>query len=307
MSIGSITSTPYVNSSSTGPRTPGITVNGQTFGDEQIKQFVQANQGNSQVLAQQASAMGLSAEQIQQALSIGGMDIEIAEIRNYALQNGYEFDAKAHGLAVAPLNSASIDTSKNAWSPTQNRWITPTEVKAFLDTNPSDRQILQKSSDLGLDSQDLGVMLHGQGYTGIALGQHYNRLRYNLYSGGLGYSTDNGNGSFEGKIVAGGGHREVPGKPNLVGVAGNAFGSTGIVGQDYNGTNNWSVKDGVIGQGTGIAGDGFGKTTVALNTKSTIQTASPADMAVLAQTKNAMAYSASSANEVVGNLLATEA
>ncbi|MEK7661196.1 MAG: hypothetical protein AAB680_04065, partial [Pseudomonadota bacterium] len=84
-------------------------------------------------------------------------------ISNYAAQIGYDFDAKGGTLQVAAQNSSVLDKGTNAWSPTQNRWIGPSEVRAFLATNPSDRQIFQQASTLGLSTQDLNIALRGQG------------------------------------------------------------------------------------------------------------------------------------------------
>lgn len=305
MSIGSITSIPNTSSPSAVQRTTSISSNGKTFGDEQVKQFVQSNQDNPKALAQEAAELGLSAEQIQLALSIGGIKTELSDITNYAEQNGYEFNAKDRGLAVAPQASSSVDNTKSAWSPTQSRWITPSEVKAFIDTNPSDRQIFQQASKLGLTLQDLNTALKAQGYTGQALGQHYNGLANNLFSGGLGYSAlDSGHGVHDGQIVMGGGHREVANENGgiryIAGQPGASFGSNGLVGPDYNGTTNWSVKDGYIGSGTGVAGDGF-----AGSAKTTVQTARKVtSQYALNSTPNS---GVASADLAIGNLLSTEA
>lgn len=324
MSIGSITrtSTSNLSSASAVQRSQGQSVGGQTFSDEQIKLFVRANQGNPQALAQQASSMGLNADQIQQALSVGGIDIEINDIKSLAAQYGYDLNAKENRQAVAPPTITVVDKGTNAWSNTQNRWITPSEVKAFIDTNPSDAQIYKQASTLGLTGQDLNTMLRGQGYTGQALGQHYSRLSANLFLGGLGYSTADG---IDGKIVAGGGHTSVddPGTGGSHWVAGapsaTVIGSTDLVAAaGFNGTTNWSVKDGFIGTGTGVAGDNFGKPPSASATKSTIQTASLANdqSAVNSATANgtssatmqtALSYGTTSAKAAIGNLLTTEA
>nr|WP_295772473.1 hypothetical protein [Rhodoferax sp.] len=265
MGIGIISSTSNVSPFNVTPRNSGFSANGQAYSEEQIKQFVQSNQDSPQVLAQQAASMGLTADQIQQALKIGGVDLARNDVIKYAEQNGYDFDSKNQRLEVAPQISSGIDKGTTPWSPTQNRWIKPNEVKAFLATNPSDKQIFQQANTLGLSLQDLNAALRGQGYTGQALGQHFNRFSFNLYTGGLGYTAmDSGNGAFDGRIVAGGGHTEVDsgrGDGSKVWKTGQAstvaFGSTGQVGSDYNGTNNWSIKDGYIGNGTGVAGDGF--------------------------------------------------
>lgn len=322
MSIGSITSTSPLSTASAVQRSQGMSVGGQTFSDEQIKQFIQANQGNPQTLAQQASSMGLNADQIQQALSVGGIDIEVNDISNLAAQYGYDLNAKDHSQIVAPQTTSVVDKNTSAWSPTQNRWITPTEVKAFINTNPSDAQIFQQASKLGLSCRDLNTMLWGQGYTGQALGQHYSRLSSNLFLGGLGYSTVDG---LDGKIVAGGGHTSVddPGTGGSHWVAGapsaKVIGSSGLVdAAGFNGTTNWSVKDGFIGVGTGVAGDSFATTPSTSGAKSTIQTASFASAqsamnspagngtsSVVIQT--AFSYGAAATKTAIGNLLTTEA
>lgn len=101
-------------------------------------------------------------------------------------------------------------SGKDIWSPTQNRWIAPDEVKQFLSSNPNQQQILSTASNLGLTSQDLNTALKGQGYSGQELGQKYGTLTNNLWTGGLGYSAQDtgGHNAFDGKIVAGGGHYE---------------------------------------------------------------------------------------------------
>lgn len=157
----------------------------------------------------------------------------------------------------------------DVWSPVENRWIGTDEVAAFIGTNPSDRQIFSQAARLGLTLLDLNTALYGQGYTGQALGQHYSMLEANAFTGGLGYSALDVNGASSGRIVVGGGHHSVDtadgGSYWAKGAGGPAFGfDNGIEGPNYNGTSNWSVKDGYIGRGTGVAGDGFGVSRNAL-------------------------------------------
>lgn len=108
-------------------------------------------------------------------------------------------------LSSAVGNTQAGRPPNSIWAPTKERWIEPAEVKQYLATNPTDRDILAKAADLGLAVQDLNTALRGQGFTGVALGQHFNRLSFNLYNGGLGYSAVD-DGFFAGKIVTGGGH-----------------------------------------------------------------------------------------------------
>jgi hypothetical protein len=159
------------------------------------------------------------------------------------------------GIPAALVNSAAANTAQaipqaradyaqnynsgNVWSPVQNRWITSNEIAQFVKTNPNTQQVLKAGYDLGLTGQDLNTALKGQGYTGQALGQHYNALDFNLYGGGLGYSLD-----ANGKIVRGGGHKEVT-TPD-----GRSYNISGIAGDVLDGANNWSEKSGYIGAGS---------------------------------------------------------
>lgn len=157
---------------------------------------------------------------------------------------GFDFTTKAPSHIAGAAGAYQPDWADNynkgnVWSPVQNRWVDTNEIKQFLGTNPNTQQVLKAGYDLGLTGQDLNTALKGQGYTGQALGQHYNDLDFNLYGGGLGYSLD-----ANGKIVQGGGNKEVttPG--------GAAYNIRGVPGQVIDGANNWSEKSGYIGAGS---------------------------------------------------------
>ena len=140
------------------------------------------------------------------------------------------------------------------WSSTENRWIEPSEVTKYIGTNPTQQDILKTSEALGLTREDINTAIHGQGYTGQAAGQHFAIIDDNLFSGGLGYSSDS-----RGNIVRGGGHQTyedpntggsyyIRGKPGAVfGFEGNGIQPAGSNG----GTSNWSEKQGFIGTGVG--------------------------------------------------------
>lgn len=198
------------------------------YTDQQVKDWMT---GKSEAeVAQQAVSMGLNADQIAQAYQLSG--------KNYtAADNGYSFNPstgaaqKAYNPMTDPNRAGQGygTDGKDVWSPTQNRWITTDEVAKFIATNPNNQQVLQQAQALGLTGQDLNTALKGQGYTGQALGQHYNALAFNLAGGGLGYSAqDSGHGAKDGRIVQGGGD-----------------GSDVI-----DGANNWTEKSGYIGAGS---------------------------------------------------------
>lgn len=140
------------------------------------------------------------------------------QIENSATRVDNTFAPKAMHTPSSTGNAASFQSALSSavgntqapqpnsiWAPTKGKWIEPAEVKQYLATNPTDRDILAKAAELGLSEQDLNTALRGQGYSGVALGQHFNRLSFNLYNGGLGYSAVNA-GFFAEKIVSGGGH-----------------------------------------------------------------------------------------------------
>lgn len=237
------------------------------FTDADIEAFIQSNLNTPETIAKQAEAMSLSLVEMQHALDLGGITATLSTVQAYASKFGY--DAKVSPESIAPSNSSSGLDRSGIWSPVESRRISPSEVQSFLSTNPSDRQILQKAAELGLTQQDLNTALKGQGYTEQALGQVYNRLSNNLWTGGLGYSAQDtdGHGAFDGRIVAGNGHYEggPDGKSWVYGHASPiSFGSIGIMGPDNNSTNNWTIKSGYIGNGVGTAGDHFAGTSTEL-------------------------------------------
>lgn len=297
MSIGGLTSAPFVNSLRVTQRTQGNSLDGHCYSDEQIRQFVQSNQDDPKALVLQASSMGLNSDQVQHALNIGGINIDIEDINICAMQQGYDINAKGRAMGVTSQDSSAVDKGTNAWSPTQNRWITPSEVNSFLDTNPSDRQIFEHACALGLTAQDLNTALRGQGYTGQALGQHYNRLTSNLYTGGLGYSTDT-NGTFDGRIVVGGGHTSVEDKNGgSYWLAGKSspivFGPNGIEAGDNYGTNNWSVKNGYIGAGTAGKGSAGNVKGVAGTANDTLES-----IPITVATESGPTFAATTTNQI---------
>lgn len=99
----------------------------------------------------------------------------------------YQNTANALGLNA---NMGTVGASY--WSPALSRSVTADELKAFTASNPSDTQIFQKASELGLDLDDVQSMMKSQGMPGgdSYYGSAFNRMDTSLYQGRNGFTRD---------------------------------------------------------------------------------------------------------------------
>jgi hypothetical protein len=179
-----------------------------------IKKFFATNPTPDDIL-REAAALGLDKWQIAQAMNIAGYDGEkpsdpnsfaqtqalnnkfVAKIEQFVATKNGNFNGPQGSVVVPGL--ARIDSTKNVMS--NQGWLTPSIVKTFLDTNPTDQQFFEKMSELGLRKRDIGSILNGQGMlfkdgnptqslmNDKDFGSIFNRLDIELYQGVTGYGV----------------------------------------------------------------------------------------------------------------------
>lgn len=164
-----------------------------------IKAFYATNPTEKQITAK-AQALGLTPAQLVQA-EVTGEGMNMNQVTSPVLETMYIDAAKKLGVDIG---------AQGAWnsyfSPTLGRAVTSTEIQSFFATNPTQSQIFQKASDLGLGVSALSNMMNGQGISRSdgTYGTLFNKMQTSLYQGRDGFSTDQ-----YGHIVAGGGNQWV--------------------------------------------------------------------------------------------------
>jgi hypothetical protein len=162
-----------------------------------IKAFYATNPSEKQIVAK-AKELGLTPAQMVQA-----------EVTGEGMNMGQVSAAVIETMYVKAANSLGVDIgSQAAWnsyfSPTLGRAVSSSEMKSFLASNPSQTQIFQKASDLGIGVGALTNMMNGLGVpqTDATYGSLNNKMQTSLFQGRDAFSLDQ-----YGHIVAGGGHQ----------------------------------------------------------------------------------------------------
>jgi|GEM_PF-3380571 len=162
-----------------------------------IKAFYATNPTDAQVTAK-VKSLGLNAAQMVQ-FQATGIGMNMSQISAPVLETMYVDAANRLG--------ADIGGGKNGgwtsyFSPTLGRAVTKSEMQTFFSSNPTQSQIFQKASELGLGVGAVNNMMVGLGVTKAeSTNSAYANMDISLYRGTDGYSVDQ-----YGHIVSGGGH-----------------------------------------------------------------------------------------------------
>ena len=81
-----------------------MNIGGQTYTDDQIKNFFASNPSND-AIAKQAASMGLSADQVAQAANIAGKSWTSNDVTSWAGQNGYGFNKQGAAMKMPALDN----------------------------------------------------------------------------------------------------------------------------------------------------------------------------------------------------------
>lgn len=192
-----------------------ITGGGFTIPVSVVKKFFATNPSPAEIL-KQAAALGVSAPELAHAMNIVGYGgakpadsnswAQTRELENKFLDKINQWTKDSGGSLdkssrIQMPGVATVDTTKNVMS--VKGLITPSIVKSFLDTQPTDQQFFSKMAELGLRQKDVGTLLNGQGLlfkdgdwrqallNDNKYGSILNRLNNELYQGTTGYGVTN--------------------------------------------------------------------------------------------------------------------
>lgn len=169
-----------------------------------IKAFFATGPSEAQQTAM-AKQLGLTPAQLVQA-QVTGNGAVMSQMNADVLESMFVAAAKGLGADIGG-KSEGMGGVNGGWtsyfSPTLGRAVGPTEIKQFFGSNPTQAQIFQKASQLGLGVSAVNDMLGSQGMpqTDPIAGTSYNRMAMSLYQGTDGFSKDQ-----YGHIVPGGGN-----------------------------------------------------------------------------------------------------
>ena len=163
---------------------------------QDIKAFY-ATQPTDAQITEKVKTLGLNAAQMVQFQSTGiGMDM--SRISAPVLETMFVDAANRLGTDIGGGKNGGWTSY---FSPTEGRAVTKSEMQAFFAGNPSQSQIFQKASELGLGVAAVNNMMIGLGITKAQdMNSAYARMDNSLFQGKDSFSLD----QF-GHIVAGGG------------------------------------------------------------------------------------------------------
>ncbi len=162
-----------------------------------LRAFYATGPTDAQVAAK-AKSLGLNAAQMVQA-EVTGQGCVMSNVNSAVLESMYVDAANRLGENIG---GGAHGAWTSYFSPTLGRAITKSEIQDFFSKNPSQSQIFQKASELGLGVGAVNNMMVGIGLTPPdAAASSYYQMSHSLYMGKDGYSAD-----AAGHIVAGGGN-----------------------------------------------------------------------------------------------------
>lgn len=162
-----------------------------------IKAFYATKPSDAQVTAK-VKSLGLNAAQMVQ-FQATGIGMNMSQISAPVLETMYVDAANRLGTDIGGGKNGGWTSY---FSPNLGRAVTKSEMQAFFATNPSQSQIFQKASELGLGVGAVNNMMIGLGLTKAEnMNSAYAQMDFSLYQGKDGYSLDQ-----SGRIVSGGGH-----------------------------------------------------------------------------------------------------
>ncbi len=163
---------------------------------QDIKAFYASRPSEDQITAK-VKALGLNAAQMVQFQATGiGMDI--SKVSAPVLETMYVDSAKRLGTDIGGGKNGGWTSY---FSPTLGRAINKSEMQTFFAGKPSQSQIFQKASELGLGVSAVNNMMIGLGITKAQdMNSAYAQMDFSLFQGKENYSLDQ-----YGHIVPGGG------------------------------------------------------------------------------------------------------
>lgn len=164
---------------------------------QDIKAFYASNPTDAQI-TEKVKSLGLNAAQMVQFQATGiGMDME--RISAPVLETMFVDAANRLGVDIG---GGTHGGWTSYFSPTEGRAITKSEIQTFFAGNPSQSQIFQKASELGLGVSAVNNMMIGMGITKAQdMNSAYAKMDNSLFQGRDSFSLDQ-----YGHIVAGGGN-----------------------------------------------------------------------------------------------------
>lgn len=164
---------------------------------QDIKSFYATHPTETQI-TEKVKSLGLNAAQMVQ-FQATGMGMNMSQISAPVLETMYVDAANRLGTDIG---GGTHGGWTSYFSPTLGRAINKTEMQSFFAGNPSQTQIFQKASELGLGVSAINNMMIGLGVTKPEdMNKTYSQMDFSLYQGKDGYSLDQ-----YGHVVAGGGH-----------------------------------------------------------------------------------------------------
>lgn len=163
---------------------------------QDIRAFFATGPTEDQVTAK-VKGLGLNAAQMVQFQAVG-MGVDVSRISAHVLETMYVDSANRLGTDIGGGRNGGWTSY---FSPTLGRAINKSEMQTFFAGNPSQRQIFQKASELGLGVSAVNNMMIGLGITSAQdMNSAYAQMDFSLFQGKENYSLDQ-----YGHIVAGGG------------------------------------------------------------------------------------------------------
>lgn len=164
---------------------------------QDIRSFYATKPDDAQITAK-VKSLGLNAAQMVQFQAIG-IGMNMSQISAPVLETMYVDAANRLGTDIG---GGTHGGWTSYFSPTLGRAINKSEMQSFFAGDPSQSQIFQKASELGLGVSAVNNMMIGLGITKPEdMNKTYRQMDFSLYQGKDGFSLDQ-----YGHVVAGGGH-----------------------------------------------------------------------------------------------------
>lgn len=127
--------------------------NGTPYTDEEVKSFF-ASKPTAQQIADKAAALGLTEDQIAQAMTVGGFEGSKdnalkTQIENFVANAGNGFAWDANGVLTTATKSTVQAASSEKVMPAA------ADIKAFYASHPTDAQVTEKVKSLGLNAAQM--------------------------------------------------------------------------------------------------------------------------------------------------------
>lgn len=127
--------------------------NGTPYTDAEVKSFF-AGKPTAQQIADKAASLGLTEDQIAQAMRVGGYgasgdDALRSQIEDFVANTGNGYTWDTHGVLTPAARSSTQAASTDKAMPAA------ADIKAFYATHPTDAQVTAKVKSLGLNAAQM--------------------------------------------------------------------------------------------------------------------------------------------------------